>query len=61
MEITDPLSRENLERLWKLNPETAATDDALFKKMNESEDFKREMLKGVMALHHGQIVFVSSS
>jgi hypothetical protein len=36
-----------------LNPETAATEHELFRKMNESDDFKREMLKGAMALQHG--------
>ena len=36
-----------------MNPETAATEDELFRKMNESEDFKKEILKGAMALQHG--------
>ena len=52
-EVTDPISQENFERLWKLNPETAATEYELFRKMNESEDFKKEMLKSAMALQHG--------
>ena len=51
--VTDPISQANLEILWKLNPETAATVHELFRKMNESEDFKKEMLKGTMALQHG--------
>jgi hypothetical protein len=51
--VTDPISQGNIERLWKLNPETAATENELFRKMNESEDFKREMMKGAMALQHG--------
>ena len=36
-----------------MNPETAAHDNELFRKMNESDDFKREMLRGAMALQHG--------
>ena len=51
--MTDPISQGNIERLFKLNPETAATEHELFRKMNESEEFKREMLKGAMALQHG--------
>lgn len=51
--MTDPISKETFEKLWKSNPEKAATEDELFKKMNESDDFKREMLKGAMALQHG--------
>jgi len=51
--VTDPISQGNIERLFKLNPETAATEHELFRKMNESEEFKREMLKGAMALQHG--------
>jgi hypothetical protein len=38
------ISRENVERLYKLNPETAATEYPLFRQMNESDDFKRKML-----------------
>jgi len=41
--------------LFKLDPETAATEHELFRKMNGSEEFKREMLKGAMALQHGTI------
>ena len=41
-----------------MDPETAATEHELFRKMNESEDFKREMLKGAMALQHGITSFV---
>jgi hypothetical protein len=55
--VTDPISRGNIERLYKYNPETAATDHELFRKMNESEDFRREMLKGAMALQHGTSKF----
>jgi len=51
--VTDPISQGNLERLFKLNPETAATEDEFFKKMNEDEEFKREIFKGSMALQHG--------
>ena len=51
--MTDPISRGNIERLFSLNPETAAEDHELFRKMNESEDFKREILRGAMALQHG--------
>jgi hypothetical protein len=51
--VTDPISQGNIERLFKLDPETAATEHELFRKMNESEEFKREMLKGAMALQHG--------
>jgi len=57
--VTDPISQGNIERLFKLDPETAATEHELFRKMNESEDFKREMLKGAMALQHGITSFVS--
>jgi 4-nitrocatechol/4-nitrophenol 4-monooxygenase len=52
-EVTDPISRDNIERLFSLNPETAATECELFRKMNESDEFKREMVKGAMALQHG--------
>jgi hypothetical protein len=51
--VTDPISQGNIERLWKLNPETAATEHELFRKMNESDDFKKDMLKGAMLLQHG--------
>ena len=51
--VTDPISQENFEILWKLNPETAATKHELFRKMNESEDFKKEIFKCAMALQHG--------
>jgi 2-polyprenyl-6-methoxyphenol hydroxylase-like FAD-dependent oxidoreductase len=51
-QVTDPISQGNIERLFSLNPDTAATDYELFRKMNESEEFKREMLKGAMALQH---------
>ena len=57
--MTDPISQGNIERLFKLDPETAATEHELFRKMNESEDFKREMLKGAMALQYGITSFVS--
>jgi 2-polyprenyl-6-methoxyphenol hydroxylase-like FAD-dependent oxidoreductase len=53
MEVTDPISQGNIEALWKLNPETAATEHELFRKMNEGDEFKREMLRGAMALQHG--------
>jgi len=39
--------------LYTLDPETAATEHELFRKMNESDEFKREMLKGAMALQYG--------
>jgi hypothetical protein len=42
--VTGRISRENVERLYKLNPDTAATEYELFRKMNESDDFKRAML-----------------
>jgi hypothetical protein len=42
--ITDRISRENVERLYKLDANTAATEYDLFRKMNESDDFKRAML-----------------
>jgi hypothetical protein len=54
LEVTDPyflfvvvtgrISRENVERLFKLDAKTAATEYELFRKMNESDDFKRAML-----------------
>lgn len=52
--MTDPISQENIERLFGLNPETAATEHELFKLMNapNGDDFKREMLKGAIALQH---------
>jgi 2-polyprenyl-6-methoxyphenol hydroxylase-like FAD-dependent oxidoreductase len=52
-QVTDPITRANIERLYTVNPETAATEHELFRKMNESADFRREMLKGAMALQHG--------
>ena len=56
IQVTDPISQGNIERLFKLNPETAASDHELFRMMNESDDFKREILKGAMALQHGILV-----
>ena len=52
--MTDPISQGNIERLFGLNPETAATEHELFKLMNapNGDEFKREMLKGAMALQH---------
>ena len=40
-----------------MNPDTAATDHELFRLMNapDGDEFKREMLKGAMALQHGTI------
>jgi hypothetical protein len=49
------VSRGNIERLYELNPETAATDYELFRKMNSSVEFKKEMLKGAMNLQHGSV------
>jgi len=36
-----------------LNPETAATEHEFFRKMNESDESKKEILKGAMQLQHG--------
>ena len=59
--MADPVSQGNIERLFSLNPETAAEDHEFFRKMNESEDFKREMLRGAMALQHGFFPSLSRS
>lgn len=53
IQVTDPISQGNIERLFKLNPETAASEHELFRMMNENDDVKREILKGAMALQHG--------
>jgi hypothetical protein len=53
VKIIDPVSRGNIERLYSLNPETAATDYELFRKMNESDDFKKKMLAAAMDIQHG--------
>jgi 2-polyprenyl-6-methoxyphenol hydroxylase-like FAD-dependent oxidoreductase len=53
VKVTDPISRENIERCYKLNPETAATDYEMFRKMNESEDFRRQLMERAMTLQHG--------
>ena len=50
------MSRGNIERLYELNPETAATDYELFRRMNSSVEFKKEMLKGAMNLQHGKCI-----
>jgi hypothetical protein len=42
--IIGRISRENVERLFRLDANTAAMEYELFRKMNESDDFKRAML-----------------
>jgi hypothetical protein len=54
--VTDPISRANIERLYSLNPQTAATDDELFRKMNESPDFRRGIMEAAMRLQHGNLI-----
>ena len=56
-QVTNPVTKGNIERLYELNPETAAEDHELFRKMNASDDFKKEMLKGAMRLQHGIFAF----
>jgi len=55
-QVTDPTSRANIERLYTVNPETAAKECDLFRKMNESADFRREILQGAMRLQHGTLI-----
>jgi hypothetical protein len=58
MKITDPVSRANIERLYSLNPETAATDHEFFRKANESAEYRRAVLQGAMALQHGNYNYI---
>ena len=54
LEITNPISKGNIERLYKLNPETAVQEDPFLKEMNEDlPAFEKKMEDAVLALIHG--------
>jgi len=54
--VTDPVSRANVERLFKTNPETAHLDDPFLKAMAEkghTPEFQKFMSDNMMALAYG--------
>jgi hypothetical protein len=54
--VTDPVSRSNIERLWKTDPEKAGEDP--FLKMINSGDGFETLAAGMMALLHGISIIV---
>jgi len=51
----NPISRANIERLFKTNPETAAEDDPAVKEKNTSPEFQKQVADGMLKLLHGTI------
>jgi hypothetical protein len=50
------VSQANIERLYKLDPETAAQEDPFLKAVKESgssPEFQKNMTAGMLALGHG--------
>jgi hypothetical protein len=47
------VSRANIERLFKSNPETAAEDDPMLKRMINDPEFPKEWGATMMSISHG--------
>jgi hypothetical protein len=58
MQITNPVSQANIERLFKIkNPEKAEEEDAFYKRaqeLGETPEFGAAMVNGMLALGYGK-------